>query len=67
MKDVYICLCNAVKQSQIENAIANGVITLEDLQDTLDVATNCGACQHEVQDILDACESRSLNKDMDGA
>jgi bacterioferritin-associated ferredoxin len=53
--NMYVCLCNAVKASEIENAIANGVITLDALQDTLDVANNCGACQNDVQEILDAC------------
>lgn len=52
MTDMYICLCNAVKESQIENAIANGVVTLEDLQDTLEVNINCGSCEVDVLKIL---------------
>ena len=51
-KDMYICLCNGVRQSQIENAIANGVITMEALQDTLEVNINCGMCERDVVGLL---------------
>ena len=50
--DMYICLCNGVKQSQIDNAISDGIDTLENLQETLEVAINCGACTNEVLCIL---------------
>ena len=52
MSDMYICLCNAVLQSQIENAIDDGITTLEALQETLEVAMNCGACTKDVLSIL---------------
>ncbi len=50
--DVYICLCNGVRQSQIEDAIQSGLTTLEQLQDQLEVATNCGACTCDVVGLL---------------
>lgn len=52
MEDVYICLCNAVRQSTIENAIERGVNTLEGLQEELEVAVNCCACEPEVIQLL---------------
>lgn len=52
MSDMYICLCNAVKQSQIEEAIDNGFTTFEGLQEHLEVAMNCGACTNDVLRIL---------------
>lgn len=52
MNDPYICLCNAVKQSKIEEAIDGGIVTLEGLQEELDVAINCEACTKDVLDVL---------------
>jgi bacterioferritin-associated ferredoxin len=52
MTDMYICLCNAVKQSQIEEAIDSGITTFEGLQEHLEVAMNCGACTNDVLKIL---------------
>ena len=52
MPDMYICLCNAVKQSLIEEVIDDGITTFEALQEKLDVAMNCGACSVDVINIL---------------
>lgn len=54
MTDMYICLCSAVRKSQIEIAIQeNADITFEELQEKLDVASNCGACTADVLQILE--------------
>ncbi len=50
---MYVCICHDIKDSQIKNAISQGVDTLQKLQDTLAVATCCGCCQPMVQDLLD--------------
>lgn len=49
---MYVCICNAVKEAQIKNAIAQGHDSLEALQNVLDVATCCGGCQPMVEDYL---------------
>lgn len=41
---MYVCVCNAVTESQVREAIAGGATTLEDLQMELGVATCCGTC-----------------------
>ncbi len=53
IKDMYVCLCNDVKEKQIQAAIASGVDTLEGLKQTLDVATCCGCCEPMVNDYLE--------------
>lgn len=50
--DPYICLCNAVKLSTIEQAITDGIDTLEGLQEHLEVGVNCGACIPDILKIL---------------
>jgi bacterioferritin-associated ferredoxin len=61
MTDMYICLCNAIRQSEIEKAIDEGAVTLEALQETLEVAVNCGAC---TQDVLEILERKKNAKDV---
>jgi bacterioferritin-associated ferredoxin len=41
---MYVCICNAVTDHEIVQAAANGARTLEQLQETLLVATCCGKC-----------------------
>lgn len=50
---MFVCICNAVKESQIKRAIIQGHDTLEALQAELDVAMCCGGCQPMIEGYLD--------------
>jgi bacterioferritin-associated ferredoxin len=41
---VYICICNAVKESDIRDAVNNGVACFKTLSRTLGLSTDCGSC-----------------------
>ena len=49
---MFVCICNAVKESQIKQAIQEGHTSLEALQAQLEVATCCGGCQPMIEDYL---------------
>ncbi len=49
---MYVCICNAVTDSQVRAAAESGVKDLWGLQATLGVATNCGCCKESAADIL---------------
>ncbi|MGI9229885.1 MAG: (2Fe-2S)-binding protein [Gammaproteobacteria bacterium] len=48
---MYVCVCNAVTEKQVKQAIDNGAVTVPLLKKELNVATQCGACC----DCLEAC------------
>ncbi len=50
---MYICLCHAVTDSTIKEAINNGASSVQDLKDELNVATCCGRCLNEVSNIVE--------------
>ena len=50
---MFVCICNAVKESQIKKAITAGHHSIEALQAELDVATCCGGCQPMIESYLD--------------
>jgi len=54
---VYVCICNAVTERDIRDAIEGGARGLEDLRDRLLVATCCGACE----DTASACLSQHVS------
>jgi bacterioferritin-associated ferredoxin len=54
---VYVCICNAVTERDIRDAVDSGARGLEDLRDRLLVATCCGACE----DTASACLSQHVN------
>ena len=51
---MYVCLCNAVKDSEIAAAVADGHDDIESVAEALGVGTGCGSCQSMAQAIIDA-------------
>jgi len=52
---VYVCICRAVTEQEIRDAIELGAHTLHALRKHLGVSTECGKCAHEVKRILKEC------------
>lgn len=56
---MYICLCNGVTDRQIRQSIREGASSLQDLQNSLGVATQCGQCACLTQELLDQSRSET--------
>ena len=41
---MYICICNAVKESDIRDSVNSGVSCFKDLSKTLGLCADCGSC-----------------------
>ncbi|TXF11400.1 bacterioferritin-associated ferredoxin [Pelomicrobium methylotrophicum] len=52
---MYVCLCNAITDREIRQCAERGVSSLEELRETLGVATCCGRCAQAAQQILEEC------------
>lgn len=51
---MYVCLCHAVTDRQIKQAVSEGVNTLRQVQLCLRVGTNCGKCIPAAREVIDA-------------
>lgn len=63
---MYVCVCNAITDSQVLHAVTRGVRNLRGLQAHLGIALECGRCAGYAQTLLrgTAKTSRSqCNKD----
>ncbi len=49
---MYICVCNAISERHVQDAIAQGAKDLGDLQAQLGIATCCGQCAETATDYL---------------
>lgn len=58
---MYVCVCNAIKSSEIEALARTGVENAAQVYTALDVETNCASCVEYVQEALD--EFRGKNQD----
>ena len=52
---MYVCICNAVTDTEIREAAKSGVKDLWDLQRNLGVAAGCGSCKEMASEILGEC------------
>jgi bacterioferritin-associated ferredoxin len=48
-----VCVCKAVSDRQIKQAVCEGAKTFEDLQIELGVCVQCGTCEGCVKNLLD--------------
>jgi len=54
MEDKIVCTCFDVYKSEIVKAIkAEQLTNLQEVMDITQAGTGCGACQDEIQEILD--------------
>lgn len=51
---MYVCVCNAVTERHIGEAVREGSTTLRDLRQNLGVAAECGRCASCARDCLRA-------------
>ena len=49
---MYVCVCNAVPERAVHQAMAEGVSTIGALRAQLGVATGCGCCGEAIQALL---------------
>ncbi|MEJ2760070.1 MAG: (2Fe-2S)-binding protein [Gammaproteobacteria bacterium] len=49
---MFVCVCHAVTESDIDRALDEGAATLDHLKHRLDVATSCGCCSETIRECL---------------
>ncbi len=49
---MYVCVCNAVTDSDIRNAVDGGVRTMSQLRQMTGCANTCGCCREFAAEIL---------------
>ena len=58
---MYVCICNAVSEKQIQKAVEKGANCLQHLESQLGVATQCGSCACEAKDCLNRAMESQMN------
>lgn len=52
---MYVCLCQAVKEAEVRQAVASGVDDVEQLAERLGVGTGCGSCREFAEALIEEC------------
>jgi bacterioferritin-associated ferredoxin len=57
---VYVCICYAVTDNEVNAEIALGARSVEDVGDRCDAGTGCGSCHDKIDTLLVAAARRRL-------
>lgn len=49
---MYVCICNAVTEKEIHEAVKSGCATIYDIIDRTDAGTHCGCCQEYIEEMI---------------
>ncbi len=49
---MFVCVCHAITDREIDQAVDSGAVTLNQLKDELDVGTSCGTCADYIEQRL---------------
>ena len=52
---MYVCVCQAVTERQVREAVQSGVESMRGLREQLGVASECGRCARSAHGILKEC------------
>ncbi len=51
---MFVCLCRAVTDREIHEAVDNGVDHVDQLEEVCGVGTGCGTCKPMAQELIEA-------------
>lgn len=56
--DKIVCSCMGITNGMIKKAVEAGAATLEEVQEATGAGTVCGACNDDIQHLIDAFASK---------
>ncbi len=51
---MYVCICHAVTDSQIEHAVDSGADTLEQVALDTRAGASCGTCHDQIEELIES-------------
>ena len=57
---MYVCVCRAVSDSKIRQAVAEGVCTVRGLKDRSGLGSVCGRCVPEARQLIEQCRQERV-------
>lgn len=51
---MFVCVCKAVTDDHIREAVADGVRDFDTLREQLNLANECGTCENTARDVFEA-------------
>jgi len=50
---MFVCICNAVNEKAIQQAVADGAQSVRDVRRSLNVGSQCGQCVRQAHEVIE--------------
>ena len=57
---MYACICFAVSEDDVTDAVLDGADTVEAVGEQTDAGTGCGSCRERLEGLIERCPLRRL-------
>lgn len=57
---MYVCICNAVNEKAIHQAVSDGAKSVRDIRKCLNVGSQCGQCVRHAHKVIEEAKSQSI-------
>lgn len=54
---MFVCICHAVNEKAIQQAVSEGAESLRDLRRSLNVGTQCGQCVRQAHEVIEEAKA----------
>ncbi|NRA23748.1 MAG: (2Fe-2S)-binding protein [Oleispira sp.] len=55
---MYVCICNAVNEKAIHQAVSDGAKSVRDVRRCLNVGSQCGQCVRHAHEVVEQAKSQ---------
>ncbi|MFT4763538.1 MAG: bacterioferritin-associated ferredoxin [Oleispira sp.] len=57
---MYVCICHAVNEKAIHQAVAEGAKNVRDVRRCLDLGSQCGQCVRQAHEVIEQAKSELI-------
>jgi bacterioferritin-associated ferredoxin len=56
---MFVCICHAVNEKAIHQAVADGAMNVRDVRRSLNVGSQCGQCVRQAHEVIEQAKANS--------
>lgn len=58
---MFVCICNAVNEKAIQQAVSEGAQNVRDVRRSLNVGSQCGQCVRQAHEVIEQAKTLAID------
>jgi bacterioferritin-associated ferredoxin len=60
---MFVCICNAVNEKSIQQAVSEGAQNVRDVRRSLNVGSQCGKCVRQAHEVIEQAKALAMDSE----